>query len=95
MVLQVIASADGKVITSAGTKNDGLSIKRDAQGNAKVRVSFSKLALLKGESWITVYLMCENAIHVYDEVNHPTKLDVHQESLELGVVSLPRQWVQI
>ncbi len=90
-----ISSADGRIITSAGTKNDGLSIKRDAQGNAKVRVSFSKLALLKGEYWITVYLMCENAIHVYDEVNHPTKLDVHQESLELGVVSLPRQWVQI
>ncbi len=90
-----ISSADGKVITSAGTKNDDLSIKRDAQGNAKVRVSFSKLALLKGEYWITVYLMCENAIHIYDEVNHPTKLDVHQESLELGVVSLPREWVQI
>ncbi len=90
-----ISSADGKVISSAGTKNDGLIIKRDAQGNAKVRVSFSKLALLKGEYWITVYLMCENAIHFYDQVNHPTKLDVHQESVELGVVSLPRQWVQI
>jgi len=90
-----IASADGRVISSAGTQNDGLIIKRDALGNAKVRVSFSKLALLKGEYWITVYLMCENAIHIYDEVNHPTKLDVHQESLELGVVSLPREWVQI
>jgi lipopolysaccharide transport system ATP-binding protein len=90
-----ISSADGRIITSAGTQHDGLIIKRDALGNAKVRVSFSKLALLKGEYWITVYLMCENAIHVYDEVNHPTKLDVHQESLELGVVSLPRQWVQI
>jgi lipopolysaccharide transport system ATP-binding protein len=91
----IIHSADGRMITSAGTQHDGLSIKRDAQGNAKVRVSFSKLALLKGEYWITVYLMCENAIHIYDEVNHPTKLDVHQESLELGVVSLPREWVQI
>lgn len=90
-----ISSADGRQITSAGTENDGLMIKRDAKGNAKVRVSFSKLALLKGEYWITVYLMCENAIHIYDEVNHPTKLDVHQESLELGVVSLPREWVQI
>lgn len=91
----IISSADGRHITSAGTKNDGLIIKRDAQGNAKVRVSFSKLPLLKGEYWITVYLMCENAIHIYDEVHHPTKLDVHQESLELGVVSLHHQWVQI
>lgn len=91
----IISSADGRHITSAGTKNDDLIIKRDAQGNAKVRVSFSKFALLKGEYWITVYLMCENAIHVYDQVNLPTKLDVHQESLELGVVSLARQWMQI
>jgi lipopolysaccharide transport system ATP-binding protein len=91
----VIHSADGRMITSAGTKHDGLIIKRDAQGHAKVRVHFAQLALLKGEYWIAVYLACENAIHIYDSANLPTKINVHQQGLELGVVTLPRRWVQI
>jgi lipopolysaccharide transport system ATP-binding protein len=91
----VIFSEDGRMITSAGTNHDGLPIKRDAQGNAKVRVNFARLALLKGDYWITVYLLCENAIYVYDQANLPTKFKVHQQGLEVGVVSLPRQWKQI
>ncbi len=91
----VVHSADGRMITSAGTKHDGLIIKRDAQGQAKVRVHFAQLALLKGEYWIAAYLLCENAIHLYEQANIPTRLHVHQQSLELGVVSLQRRWVQI
>jgi len=91
----VLHSADGRMITSAGTKQDGLTIKRDAQGHAKVRVHFAQLALLKGEYSIAVYLLCENAIHLYEQANIPTRLQVHQQSLELGVVSLQRRWVQI
>ena len=91
----VILSADGRMITSAGTKHDNLVIKRDVHGNATVRVNFSKFALLKGEYWIAVFLLCENAIHIYDQVNLPNKLNVYQQGLEVGVVSLPRQWMQI
>ncbi|MDM8557990.1 ATP-binding cassette domain-containing protein [Candidatus Parabeggiatoa sp. HSG14] len=91
----VIFSEDGRMITSAGTNHDGLPIKRDAQGNAKAKVNFPQLALLKGDYWITVYLLCENAIYVYDQANLPSKLKVHQQGLEVGVVSLPRQWTQI
>jgi lipopolysaccharide transport system ATP-binding protein len=94
-VALLILSNDGRMITSAGTKHDGCSIQRDAQGNATVRVHFAKFALLKGEYWIVAYLLCENAIHLYDQANLPTTLKVHQQGLELGVVSLPRHWEQI
>jgi lipopolysaccharide transport system ATP-binding protein len=94
-VALVIHSSDGRMITSAGSQNDKFPIQRDEQGYAKVRVHFSQLALLKGEYWIAVYLLCENAIHVYDHAILPNKILVHQQTLEVGVVSLPRYWVQI
>lgn len=91
----VIHSADGRMITSAGSHNDTFLIKRDRQGNATVRVRFTQLPLLKGEYWMIVYLMCENGLHFYDQVNLPTKLQIHQQGLEVGVVSVPHQWEQI
>jgi len=91
----VINGADERVITSAGTRHDGLQIERDAQGAATVRVTFPNLALLKGEYWVDAYLLCENAIHIYDQANGIAILKVRQEGLELGVVSLPRAWSQI
>lgn len=91
----IIVLNDGQAITSAGTHHDGLSIQRDAQGLAKVRVRFSQLALLKGEYRINVYLLCENAIHIYDQAEAIAVFNVRQHGLEQGVVSLPRQWNQI
>lgn len=91
----LIVSAEGQAITSAGTQHDGLIITRDSQGHAKVRVRFAQLALLKGDYRVDVYLLCENAIHVYDKAEAVAVFRVRQHGLEQGVVSLPRQWVQI
>lgn len=91
----LIKGADGQIITSAGSQHDGLVIERDHQGNATTRVHFSKLALLRGEYWIDVYLLCENAIHVYDHAQAVAMLKVRQQGLEQGLVSLPRAWTQI
>ena len=91
----LITGTDGRVITSAGSQHDGLHIQRNADGEAKMRVTFANLPLLKGEYWIDVYLLCENAIHVYDSALAVATLKVKQKGLEQGVVSLPRQWEQI
>jgi lipopolysaccharide transport system ATP-binding protein len=91
----MVVSGDGQAITSAGTQHDGLIIQRDTQGQAKVRVRFAQLALLKGEYRVDVYLLCENAIHVYDKAEAVAVFKVRQHGLEQGVVSLPRQWTQI
>ncbi len=90
-----IFNADRRVITSAGSKNDQFSITRDTQGFAKVKLNFTQLALLKGVYLITIYLMCENAIHIYEYIDSPIKLKVHQKGLEIGVVSLSHTWAQI
>ena len=91
----VLTSEDNRVIASSSTQNDDFIIKRDKYGNAAVRLYFPKLPLLRGEYQIIVYLMCEKGIHFYDRADLPTKLTVHQKSLEIGVVSLQRRWVQI
>jgi lipopolysaccharide transport system ATP-binding protein len=91
----LVTQVDGRVITSAGTQHDGLTIERDPHGNAKVRVQFSRLALLKGEYWLDIYLLCESAIHVYDKATNIAQIQVHQRGLEQGVVSLPRRWAQV
>jgi len=91
----LITRVDGQIITSAGSQHDSLSVQRNSQGYAKVRVQFTQLALLKGEYWIDIYLLCENAIHVYDQARMVGLLKVRQYGLEQGVVSLPRTWTQI
>lgn len=91
----LVTQIDGRVITSAGTQHDGLVIERDLHGKAKVRIQFPQLALLKGEYWLDVYLLCENAIHVYDKATNIAQIQVHQRGLEQGVVSLPRRWAQV
>ncbi len=94
-VAAIILSHDGRMLTSAGTVHDQLPIQRDATGYAKVRVQFPQLSFLKGEYFVTVCLLCENAIHIYEQIDNVAKLNVRQIGLEVGVVSLPRYWAQI
>jgi lipopolysaccharide transport system ATP-binding protein len=89
-----ITGQDGRIVTSAGTQNDGRMLERGAGGDGEVQLCFDSLPLLKGRYDIHVYLMCENAIHVYDIANMVAELNVTQRSLELGVVSLPHYWLQ-
>ncbi len=91
----LILSVDGQIISSAGSQHDGLLLQTGAEGQFTVRVAFPRLALLKGDYWLDVYLLCENAIHVYDQSRMVAMLKVRQVGLEQGVVSLPRHWEQI
>jgi lipopolysaccharide transport system ATP-binding protein len=94
-VALVFFAADGRIISSTGSKQDGLTLEQHKPGQAKVRISFPQLALLKGEYWLDVYLLCENALHVYDHANTVASLKVRQKGLELGVVMLAHRWEQI
>lgn len=79
-------------IASAGTRNDGLTVNRDAAGNGKASAVFEQIPLLKGSYWVYAFLMCENAVHFYEYANMVAQLNVTQEGLEMGVVSLPHRW---
>lgn len=86
--------AESRAICSASSCNDGLVLWRDELGNGEVIVSFPAFALLKGNYGVNVYLLCEQGIHLYDQVVNAAELKVKQQGLERGVVTLPRRWVK-
>ncbi len=79
-------------IASAGTRNDGLVVMRLPNGRGKVSAVFERIPLLKGSYWVYAFLMCENAVHFYEYANMVAQLNVTQDGLEMGVVSLPHRW---
>lgn len=85
---------DQRIVTSAGTHNDGLTLARDAWGHGEVSVVFPKFSLLKGNYWLNVYLLGEDGVHLYDQAFAAVELRVSQRGLEQGLVSLPRRWLQ-
>ncbi|MBT3967971.1 MAG: ABC transporter ATP-binding protein [Thiotrichales bacterium] len=89
----VITDQEGRNISSAGTVNDKQTIIRDAQGAGKITLLLPNIPLLKGHYWIHCYLMCEQGIHFYEHAAMVGELEVTQSHLELGVVSLPHEWV--
>ena len=87
-----LVRADSSIVASASSKNDMFTVQRRADGSASVTLVFNKLPLLKGEYWVTVFLGCERALHVYDHAEMVAKVVVKQRGLEQGVVSLPHMW---
>ncbi len=85
---------DGRVIASAGSRNDGLDLQRAADGTGRVTVVFPALPLLKGNYWVDVYLLCEKGIHLYDMAKGVAELSVNQAGLEQGVVAVSHTWSQ-
>lgn len=89
-----LTAANGSVVCSAGTQNDKYVIRRQADGSAAITLRFPDLPLLKGTYGVDVYLMCENGIHLLDHALSAAFVDVSQQGLELGVVTLNHSWQQ-
>lgn len=88
----VISSGDGNGVTSAGSVNDGVILKADAQGLATACIQFPAIALLKGYYFVDVYLMCERGVHIYEKVKLAAELNVEQRGLARGYVNLTHHW---
>ena len=88
----VISTADGRMLASACSWIDGASIKRNQAGAGGATLVYDNLPLLKGKYTLSIYLMCERGLHVYDAAEHVTTITVSQEHLEQGMVSLPHLW---
>lgn len=89
----VIATGDGRPLTSAISKEDRIKLSRDGRGEGHVSLLFPSLPLLKGRYLLQVYLACENAIHSYDMALEAGAINVTQSGLEQGAVHLPRNWI--
>lgn len=84
---------DGRGITSAGTHVDNVLPRRESDGSGEVTVVFPKFALLRGVYRLDVYLFCELGIHVYDSAIMAAEVSVSQDTVEVGVVTLPHTWI--
>ena len=87
-----ISDASGLTVASAGSHNDGVSLRMDAQGRGQVSLRLERLPLLKGLYTVTCFLASEDALHIYDQVLHAITLNVTQRGFEQGLVSLPHRW---
>jgi len=79
-------------ITSASSHQDQFSIPRDSEGHSQFQLTFPLIALLKGNYTVNAYLLCQDAIHVYDQAIDCFQFTVVQQGLEQGVVHLTHQW---
>lgn len=91
-----IVARGGHIVSSAGSHNDGVVFEATASDGGtlagRAAVVFPKLALLKGEYFVRVFLACERGIHIYEHVENAAELVVSQHGVEQGYVSLPHQW---
>ena len=51
-----------------------------------------QLPLLKGDYFINVFLACERGLHYYESALYAIDLEVTQDGLEQGVVTLRHDW---
>jgi lipopolysaccharide transport system ATP-binding protein len=87
----IITDKTGRNVSSCSNFYDKIHLIRDAQGLTQVSLKFPQIALLRGRYGLSVYLLCEQAIHIYDSAS-VTEFEVSQPGLELGLVSLKRHW---
>jgi lipopolysaccharide transport system ATP-binding protein len=89
-----ISDANGLTIASATSLNDGFTLSHDACGNGRATVVFPKFALLKGQYFITCFLISEDGLHIYEQVERCVVLDVTQKGIEQGLVTLEHEWLR-
>jgi lipopolysaccharide transport system ATP-binding protein len=87
-----IHNMDGRIISSAGSWNDGVTLLRDSQGAGTAELCFEAVPLLKGSYTLSVYLFCERGLHIYDNADHVVHLQVTQDGVAQGLFSMPHHW---
>ena len=86
------SDATGLTVASAGSVNDGVTLRMDSEGRGQATILFRRLPLLKGRYSVTCFLTTEDGVHPYDQVEQCLQLQVTQHGLEQGVVTLPHEW---
>ena len=87
------SDSNNLTVSSVLSGNDGVELHVDANGHGRASVVFPKLPLLKGRYTVTGFLLCENALHPYEQAEQSLVLNVTQKGLEQGLVVLPHEWL--
>ena len=69
-----------------------MQLRVDATGRGRANITFPRLPLLKGDYWVTAFLITEDGVHVYEQIDRCLLLHVAQSGLEQGLVALPHEW---
>lgn len=91
-VAMTLQTKDGRTLTSAATWEDRFNVFRNHAGCAKIFLKINQLPLLKGEYLISIYLLCERGLHLYDSAESIAILHVKQTGRLQGYFSIPHQW---
>jgi lipopolysaccharide transport system ATP-binding protein len=78
-------------VTCVSSLTDQFLINLDSHGRGIAEITFSKLALRKGDYLVSIYLGCENALHFYD-VSCVAAFEIEDAFPEPGLVTLPHHW---
>lgn len=91
-VAVAISGGDGRILTSAGSFHDGITLSHDDAGQGVATVRFPAFPLMRGNYYVDVALLCEKGIHLYEASRRVAELNVEQKGLERGVVKLRHDW---
>lgn len=83
---------DGRTLTSAATWEDKFTLQRELDGSCQACVNFDQLPLLKGEYLLSVHLLCELGLHLYDSANGIATLKIQQSGHLQGYFAVPHNW---
>ncbi|MGG7054998.1 ABC transporter ATP-binding protein [Nitrosomonas sp. ANs5] len=87
-----VHATDDRVLSSAGTWEDHVVPARGQNGKGVATLVMAHFPMLKGEYTISVFLLCERGIHLYDSALGVATVRVQQSSRLQGYFFMPHQW---
>jgi len=91
-VAVTLKAIDGRMLTSAATWEDDFVLQREPDGSSRICLVFDRIPLLKGEYILSVHLLCERGLHVYDSAHGFATLQVRQDGRLQGYFMIPHTW---
>jgi len=77
---------------SVVSSTDQITIRRGESGCGFAEIFLPELPLRKGHYFVSVYLACENAMHLYDQAERIASFEMIDPYPEPGLFSVPHQW---
>ncbi len=87
-----IGHLSGITVSSGLSVQTGPAFTRDERGFGCALLNLPTVPLLRGDYHVSVFLACERALHVYEQVERAVTLRVSQRGLEQGLFTLPHDW---
>ena len=85
---------DGLSLTSFSTLYDHHRINHSSSGHYNTHLTLPNLPLMKGRYRASLFLACEQGLHVYDQAPNCIEFEVINNSPAQGCVFIPHMWDQ-